>query len=508
MKRNIVFKTISVVIVALLTVTSCNDDFLVRTPTGSVSEASVFLTTDNARIALNGVHRLMFWRLNPPSSQSGFGQGSMMIHIDMLGEDLVKSTLGNGWYNNAYRWIDHRTENFNLPDFAFRFYYRLITNVNLIVNNIDGATGPVADKNELKAQALAYRAFAYHYLVQLYGERYVAGANNSQLGVPIILDTQLEGQPRATVEEVYAQINQDLDDAILAFADASPRGASANNPDLSAKTNLNINVARGLKARVALTQGLWQVAIDNAIAARTGYPLMSKAAYTDGFNNLSNEEWIWGARTIQDEQGFFATFMAYMSHNFSSTYTRTGPHAILNVLYDAFPDTDVRKENFALTGLTADEKPTAGSLSVPYQSRKFTAANPGLSLGDVVYMRSSEMYLIEAEAKAHFGQDGPAAQALFELNTVRDDDYTLSANTGQDLIDEILLYRRLELWGEGFRFLDLKRLNLPLDRLSGVSNHPPAVAQIFEVPAGDIQWQFLIPLNELNANPNMEQNPQ
>lgn len=499
MKKNLIYKAITSVLLVLLTVTSCKEDFLDRFPTGSVSESSVFLTTDNARNALNGVHRLMFWRLNPPSRQDGFGHGSMMIFMDVLGEDLVKSTTANGWYNAAYRWLDHRTENFNLPDFAFRFYYRLITNVNLIINNIDGASGSVADKNELKAQALTYRAFAYHMLVQLFGQRYVAGANNTQLGVPLILDTQLDGQPRATVEEVYTQINKDLDDAILAFGSASPRGA---------KSNLNINVARGIKARVALTQGLWQVASDNAIAARAGYPLMSKTAYTDGFNNLDNVEWIWGTRTIQDEQGFFATFMAYMSHNFSSTYTRTGPHAILNVLYDAFPASDVRLENFALTGLSAAEKPTAGSLSIPYQSRKFTAASPGLSLGDVPYMRSAEMYLIEAEAKARLGQNGPAAQALFDLNIARDDNYVLSTSTGQALLDEILLYRRLELWGEGFRFLDLKRLNQPLDRLEGVGNHPPAVAQIFTVPAGDMKWEFLIPLSELNANPSMVQNPQ
>src|SRR5690606_20329474 len=144
-------------------------------------------------------------------------------------------------------------------------------------------------------------------------------------------------------------------------------------------------------------------------------------------------------------------------------------------------------------GLTASELPTPGSLSVPYQSRKFTAAAPGLSLGDVVYMRSAEMYLIEAEARARLGQDGLAAQALLTLNSARDDAYTLSTNTGQALIDEILLYRRLELWGEGFRFLDLKRLNQPLDRLEGISNHPPAVAQIFNVPAGDMRWEFLIP---------------
>lgn len=49
----------------------------------------------------------------------------------------------------------------------------------------------------------------------------------------------------------------------------------------------------------------------------------------------------------------------------------------------------------------------------------------------------------------------------------RDASYTLSTNTGQALIDEIMVQRRVELWGEGFRFLDLKRLNLPLDRTVG-----------------------------------------
>jgi hypothetical protein len=121
-------------------------------------------------------------------------------------------------------------------------------------------------------------------------------------------------------------------------------------------------------------------------------------------------------------------------------------------------------------------------------------------------MRSAEMYLIEAEARARQGgQDAAARTALFNLNSLRDPNYVLSANSGQALIDEIMFYRRVELWGEGFRFTDLKRLNLPLNR-NGIPNHLVALAVIFDVPVGDDKWQWLFPQDELNANPSIVQN--
>ena len=117
------------------------------------------------------------------------------------------------------------------------------------------------------------------------------------------------------------------------------------------------------------------------------------------------------------------------------------------------------------------------------------------------------MYLIEAEALARQGgKDNLAAAALFSLVSTRDSGYTLSANTGAALIEEILTQRRVELWGEGFRYLDLKRLNLPLDR-SG-ANHSAALANNnINIAASDLRWEWLIPQLEMDANPNMVQNP-
>src|SRR5690606_22825308 len=125
-------------------------------------------------------------------------------------------------------------------------------------------------------EVYALRAWAYFNLVQMYGKRYVAGANNDQMGVPLVLTPTIEGQPRATVEEVYAQINADLDQAI-ALLPSTP--VNKSHPDKE--------VAKGLKARVALVQQNWPVAEAMANEARQGVPLMTPAEYQSGFSNIA-----------------------------------------------------------------------------------------------------------------------------------------------------------------------------------------------------------------------------
>jgi hypothetical protein len=182
--------------------------------------------------------------------------------------------------------------------------------------------------------------------------------------------------------------------------------------------------------------------------------------------------------------------------DFSSTNTRGNPKAIFSTLYDQITDTDIRKQLWDPTGTNTSFPVVAGGTRRPYMTRKFMLANPGNSNGDMAFMRAAEMYLIEAEALARIpGQEANARQVLYELAVNRDPAYTLSTNTGQALIDEILIQRRVELWAEGFRFYDLKRLNLPLNRNGG--NHDNSLAQLMFEPAGTKNWQFLIPRSEL-----------
>ena len=120
-------------------------------------------------------------------------------------------------------------------------------------------------------------------------------------------------------------------------------------------------------------------------------------------------------------------------------------------------------------------------------------------------MRSSEMYLIEAEAKVRLGDNAGAATVLSALIKTRDASYVTSTKTGTALLDEILLHRRIELWGEGHRFLDLKRMNAPLNRNG--ANHIASVVLLYDVAPGDVRWEFLIPRREINANTAIVQNP-
>jgi hypothetical protein len=250
----------------------------------------------------------------------------------------------------------------------------------------------------------------------------------------------------------------------------------------------------------------WATAAQMANEARQGFSLMSNAQYLQGFNNYTNPEWMWGSRQVADQTTYFYSFFAYMSADFNSTNIRTDPKAINSLLYEQISATDIRKQLWDPTGTnTAFPTPPGGS-RYPYMNRKFlSGGGSGSSIGDVPLMRVAEMYLIEAEAKARLGQDAAAAQVLFTLAKQRDPNYVLSTNTGQNLINEILIQRRIELWGEGFRFYDLKRLNMALNRNG--SNHNPAVATTMSVPAGDKQWQFLIPRSELNTNSAAVQNP-
>ncbi|MCU0405158.1 MAG: RagB/SusD family nutrient uptake outer membrane protein [Chitinophagaceae bacterium] len=121
-------------------------------------------------------------------------------------------------------------------------------------------------------------------------------------------------------------------------------------------------------------------------------------------------------------------------------------------------------------------------------------------------MRAAEMLLIEAEAHAMAGRSTQAQDALFTLMSNRDPNYVKSTSTGAALLSEIDFHRRAELWGEGFRFTDIKRKNEPLDRTKA-PNTNLAISLVSKVEASDKLWQWLFPQDELNTNPNLEQNP-
>ncbi|MEP1094672.1 MAG: RagB/SusD family nutrient uptake outer membrane protein [Cyclobacteriaceae bacterium] len=496
MKKNIISYLMA--FIAVISFTSCADDFLDTTSTEDVPESEAVKTTVNMGILVNGMHRLMYTRQE--NNRRG-GYPSMMGMFSWMGEDVVQNARANNYWLGHVQWINHRAaDNLDLKH-VWNIMYQLIANANIIVEGAPDATGPQEDNDSALGEALCYRAFAHYVLVQLYAERYVPGVVNSQGGVPLRIVSGTDDLARSTVEEVYTQINADLDQAITLLD-----GYGRANP-----SHFDLSIAQGLKARVNLTQGNYTVAATNAALARVDYDLMDSTTYMQGINDFTADDWMWGAHYDEIQTSNFTNWGGFMSRNFSSNQLRGNPKSISSELYNTIPSSDVRKAIFSDDGthpnLPAGVELLSSHNRFPFTHQKFLAAGNGDSRADVPYMRVSEMYLIEAEALARQGgQDAAAAAALLPLAQARDASYTLSANTGQALIDEIMLQRRWELWGEGFRFFDLKRLNQSMDR-TGSTNHNEALILTLQVSAGDPRWQWSIPTDELNTNSLVKQNP-
>jgi hypothetical protein len=517
MKRYII---ILITVCGLITA-SCSADFLETHSTQGVDEGNIFISVDNANIALEGTLKLMYVR---GSSQNYSGYETLLIMNEMMGDDVVFSAVGStSLYKTSYQWSLHRNITSGMMNYCYLYHYRIIANLNLIIANIDDAAGSQSERDRIKGEALTLRAAHYFNLVRLWAQRYdyESGKENTQLGIPLILDleTAETPQPRSTVEAVYDAIYTDLTDAIVLLKTEKAR---------TNKIHPNQSIAHGLLSRVALTMGRWDDAATHSRAARTSEYALDPAIYTEKpgrFHSQANSEWMWGVKRIVAENDGFYTFHCFMG-NTDAIVTRQSPKCIYNWLYHKMSDSDIRKACFAATKAIANDpslfsRPTYNPAKpndnqVPaYFNNKFMVPERNDPQVDCPYMRVAEMYLNEAEALARLGKNGEAQQVLFELTNFRDPSYVKSTKTGEALLEEILLQRRFELWGEGHRWFDLKRMNLPLDRnleatlpngSTEVTNHASSTAQVMEVPAGDKRWQFVFSDNELDNNPNIIQN--
>ena len=97
------------------------------------------------------------------------------------------------------------------------------------------------------------------------------------------------------------------------------------------------------------------------------------------------------------------------------------------------------------------------------------------SVADFPLMRVEEMYLIEAEATAQ-SNIVAARELLNEFMKYRftDGSYDCSERTPtlKSFIEELILQKRIEFWGEGIIMFDLKRLDMSMTRGYKGTNSP------------------------------------
>lgn len=489
-----IFKKVAPLALAALMLVGCEKEYLETSPNSEVPNELVFATTDGALVGLNGIYRFMWMS----EDHDKFGQKAIDIAMDYMGTDMFTPVRGYGWYVADYNLssITSATAT-SRSGYAWRHYYRVIFNANNLIANIDNATGPQADKDYIKGNALTIRAYAYFYLINLYQHTY-KGHENAP-GVPLYTEPNAaEGKGRGTVQEVYTQILADLS-AAEALLDGKARKVTPSH--------INVNVTRGLHARVALQMEDYATAAVKANAARQGRTLMNATTYANGFS-AHNTEWMWGLQIPNDQATIYASFYSHMD-NTAAGYAGLGSTKLVaREIYDAMKDGDVRK--------TLVQAPLANPTANDYEnytSFKFRKPLTSSWQGDYVLMRAAEMYLIEAEALARLGRDAEAVTVLEALVKTRQANYAAPATSGQDLINEILMQRRIELWGEGFQLLDMKRLNRDLNRTAGDPKegyHNAGLAIVLNRSIKDNAFLWRIPQTEIDSNDKMsasDQNP-
>ena len=171
---------------AALSFTSCKSDLLDTNPTDQVSGDTMLKTTDGGYMALNGMIRY-FWQWGQTTTgnyHQCFGPQSYNLMADLMGEDMVMSAQGSGWfwfdylYNVKSRWNSTAWRSYD----TWNYYYTIISNANYIINGKEGMTGSTEDIDYIIGNAYAFRAYSYAYCAMIFARSYIG--HEDRLSIP------------------------------------------------------------------------------------------------------------------------------------------------------------------------------------------------------------------------------------------------------------------------------------------------------------------------------------
>ena len=476
-----------VVAVTLVFAYSCNDDFLEKEP-------SEFLTTnqiadaasqnpDVVKGTLTGIYALQFESgTGGTTGHDDFGQKAYDIFGDMISGDMALSLSTYGWYRASITEFQC-TQDFTFTDNyqVWRYYYRIIRSANTVIDALGGNDAiPELEENKyLLGQAKAMRGHSYFYLTQYFQKTYAP----SEPILPIYDDLLDLNGPKVPASEIYALIESDLLSAI-SLLDGYNRAT---------KTELNQTVVKGILAYVYGAMGMNdEVKTLTAEVINSGeHTLMNATEVLGGFNDVNTSGWMWGVDITLDSGLDLVSWWGQIDY-FSYSYAAFGDaKSIDSDLYAAIPDNDVRKGQFATAYVPLLP------LNKFYDDDRIRYGASTSVTADYIYMRIAEMYLLNAEASAKTGDEGGARTMLKVLLDERLDDTSyVDGLAGQDLTDEIYLQTRIELWGEGKAYLNLKRNKATTTR---GDNHLSFVGET--ISYDDERITFEIPESEIQNNP-------
>ncbi len=463
--KKIFYRSIQMAIVIIL-FASCSKSFIERDPFDSVPDDEAITDESSMQNAVSGMYAGL-------RAVGCFGR-DMPVIGDVQADNTFVEVENSGRYLANYQ-FNFTSANAEYTDMWNKAYAVILRANRVIDADISGDNVPA-----LKAQAYGVRALMYFKLVNIYARPYTD--NPAGAGVPLVLHYDPYIQPsRNTIEEVYDQIVSDLQ---TAFSTAD---------DYSNSVTLSKYAIEGLLARTYLYMG------DKANARAAAIDVISNSDFTLVQPDKYVDFWSDGGIHRDAVETMFEVDVDLINNNgtddFSGIYADNYQDIYCTAeLYNLYSPTDVR-----------------ASVLIPWQTKagspavivyKFPNAASTQDRDNIKVIRLAEVYLIAAEASLPANENA-ARNFLNAVAITRDPDFGGYHSSGSALMEDIITERRKELAFEGDRYYDLNRLQRTITRESD----PASIPGPLSIDYDDYHRVAPIPLSELQANPNIQQNP-
>lgn len=483
------------------TITSCIDE---TEPTSGLTQEQV----DASDNAISSMLMAMPARFNQFDARTGnfgdyaFGYGGIMHIRDVQTEDMA---IPESNYDHFYPWEVNKGmgESTARTQYLWNFNWQSILAANKLIKAIPDEENASTFDLAAKGAAYAFRALYYIDMARcfeflpndIYSGKNQDGNDVTNLTVPIVDENSTEesvkNNPRATREQMFEFIKQDLDNAERLIVNLDKFTDYKRGKDY---TLPHIDAVYGLKARLYMWVEDYQNALTYAQKAIQNATEASLTTFDDCFELVQEGEsaylvptktcfntiskWMWGVAQTSENRTVTSGIMnwtSWMTPECTFGYANAGcPPCIYLPLLARTDADDWRyyfwdEEDPAAPGVSQKFQPNQGE----FKNSKVAAATP------YPIMRLEEMYFIVAEAMA---QLQPAQGKAFLIQFMqkyrsvnanvlgKTATYTCNATSKEDIIEEIIFQKRIELWGEGQSFFDIKRLNYSVDRTQPGSN--------------------------------------
>lgn len=433
--------------------TSCEKYIDISSPTNAIGAENAYIDSATATSVVLGIY-------------SGMASGRMSDYFNIIKYGAMSAD--EGYYVSNTSFDNFKNNTLAASNDALSIFsgmYTRIGRTNFAIEGLNASTTlSPGVKNQLLGEVKFLRAWFYFQLVNYFGK------------VPLVTNTDAltnSKLPRAEVADVYKQIITDLTEAKQLLG--------PNYPTLE-RARANRWVAAALLAKVYLYQSNWTGAEAEATAVITAGTYGMVSDLTKIFLNNSNET-IWQISL----QGV-TTSATILAEEFIPA-SATPNFVLYDTLARTFEANDQRMVQWTRS-ITWQGK--TYFYPYKYKTRQTTTGNEY-----PIVFRLAEMYLIRAEARAR--QTAKTEDGIKDLNEIRGRAQIallpLTTPAAQ-VLTAIEHERWVELFTEGDRWFNLKRLDRATPVLSLIKPAWKPFQQLYPIPQQD-----------RGANPNLDDNP-